>query len=125
MENRILLDTNALLRYLLRDDETQYQMVTGIASSYDCVVLGNVLQETVYVLEGFYRVSRDVIREKIDAVLDFFIFPDKEIISSAMEYYCRSPKLDYVDCLLLAYYSCEGIDFFSFDKKLNKVKDSL
>ena len=125
MENRILLDTNALLRYVLNDDQQRAAEVKEIIDENQTVVLIPVLQEAVYVLEGFYGIERDRIRRSLLDATDSLAYVEEEIIRKALDLYAKPPKLDFVDCLLLAYYSCEGIDFFSFDKKLNKVKDSL
>ena len=125
MENRILLDTNALLRYVLNDDQQRAAEVKEIIDKNQTVVLIPVLQEAVYVLEGFYGIERDRIRRSLLDATDSLAYVEEEIIRKALDLYAKPPKLDFVDCLLLAYYSCEGIDFFSFDKKLNKGKDSL
>ena len=125
MENRILLDTNALLRYVLNDDQQRAAEVKEIIDKNQTVVLIPVLQEAVYVLEGFYGIERDRIRRSLLDATDSLAYVEEEIIRKALDLYAKPPKLDFVDFLLLAYYSCEGIDFFSFDKKLNKGKDSL
>ena len=120
-----MLDTNALLRYVLNDDQQRAAEVKEIIDENQTVILTPVLQEAVYVLEGFYGIERNRIRRSLLDVTDSLAYVEEEIIRKALDLYVKPPKLDFVDCLLLAYYCCEGIDFFSFDKKLNKVKDSL
>lgn len=114
-----------MLRYVLNDDREKAEEVKKIIDENLTVVLMPVLQEAVYVLEGFYGIERNMIRRSLLTATDSLTYIEEEIVRKALDLYVKPPKLDFVDCLLLAYYSCEGIDFFSFDKKLNKVKDSL
>ena len=60
---RVLLDANAILRYLL-DDDAEMAARTRSALSYGAFLLPEVLAEVVYVLSGVYAVPRKELAEK-------------------------------------------------------------
>lgn len=43
-----------------------------------------------------------------------------DILLRGLEIFGKSPKLDFVDCLLYGYKWEKGIDIVTFDKKLQK-----
>ncbi|MBR4422563.1 MAG: PIN domain-containing protein [Erysipelotrichaceae bacterium] len=120
MENSLILDTNAILRYLLDDDHDSYIKVTEAVQSDKCYLILPVVQEAVFVLEGYYHVPRQQIRYSFIRMKDAVIIPDEDIYLKVFDYYCEAPKLDFVDCLMCAYHSILGIDIFTFDKNLQK-----
>lgn len=58
-KNDCILDANALLRFLLRDNEEQFQKVKSVIQSKNCYITMEVLAEVSYVLEGLYQVTRE------------------------------------------------------------------
>lgn len=63
VENRCLLDANAILRFLLQDIEEQFQQIQAIVRNKNSYVTLEVLSEVCYVLEGLYQVSREDITQ--------------------------------------------------------------
>ena len=61
---RVLLDANAILRYLLHDNEEMAER-TKSAIEYGAFLLPEVLAEVIYVLSGVYSVPRREITEKL------------------------------------------------------------
>ena len=120
MENSYILDTNAVLRYLLDDDHDSYYKVMDTITENECYLIIPVVQEAVFVLEGYYGVPREQIRNSFVQMKDSVIIPDEDTYLKVFDYYCETPKLDFVDCLLGAYHSMLGIDIFTFDKDLQK-----
>ena len=120
MENSYILDTNAVLRYLLDDDHDSYYKVMDTIKENECYLIIPVVQEAVFVLEGYYGVPREQIRNSFVQMKDSVIIPDEDTYLKVFDYYCETPKLDFVDCLLGAYHSTLGIDIFTFDKDLQK-----
>ena len=64
----ISLDTNALVRMLIEDDEDQFQAVRKVISlveknSRQILLLSEVLMETIWVLESIYQCTREDISE--------------------------------------------------------------
>lgn len=52
------IDTNIVLRYLLKDDPALSPRALEIIAANDCFVTRAALTEVVYTLESYYRSSR-------------------------------------------------------------------
>ncbi len=115
---RVLLDANAILRYLL-DDDAEMAARTRSALSYGAFLLPEVLAEVVYVLSGVYAVPRKELAEKTIPFLSEIQSAQHDVLQRALEHF-GATTLDFVDCLLLAYHEICGDSVVSFDKKLNK-----
>ena len=119
-ETNYILDANAVLRYLLQDVEDQFEQVKVIIQKEKCVVPLEVISEVCYVLEGLYEVSRldmvDVLRK---LCIDVQIV-NEEVFLHPLEIFDKTPKLDFVDCLLYGYKIATGADIVTFDQKLKK-----
>ena len=115
---RVLLDANAILRYLL-DDDAEMAAHTRSALSYGAFLLPEVLAEVVYVLSGVYAVPRKELAEKTIPFLSEIQSAQHDVLQRALEHF-GATTLDFVDCLLLAYHEICGDSVVSFDKKLNK-----
>ena len=113
-----LLDTNAILRYLLGDIEDQ-QLKTKEVIDAGAFTLPEVLAEVVYVLTGYYEEARKIVYDSLTDLLDDVHIEHKEVIMEALTLY-RGTSLDFVDCVLIGRNHILGDDVFSFDKKLNK-----
>lgn len=117
--SQIWLDTNVVLRYLLRDNEEQAQIAKDLIEG-GAFLLPEVLMETSHVLRTFYEVDRQKISTQLLIVLDWVEMERKAVMIRAVEIFAET-KLDFVDCILAAYHELENIDVFTFDKKLNNV----
>ena len=115
---RVLLDANAILRYLL-DDDAEMAARTRSALSYGAFLLPEVLAEVVYVLSGVYAVPRKELAEKTIPFLSESQSAQHDVLQRALEHF-GATTFDFVDCLLLAYHEICGDSVMSFDKKLNK-----
>lgn len=118
-----LIDTNVILRYLLRDNETMSDIAASIIQS-SAFTIPEVIPEVVYVLNGVYSVERSILSETLTAFLDEIYVDDKPVLIFALELYA-SGSLDFVDCILAARSKIYGDDVFTFDKKLNKTLESM
>ncbi len=127
----IVLDTNALVRFLVRDDPNQAKAVHELVSLAEekgepLVVLSEVLMETVWVLERSYRVEREAIADFLDALLQTPIFhlPDKEIIKSVGPKYRESGS--FTDQVIAQKaHAMNAALVFSFDKNFQKLHPGL
>ena len=63
------IDTNILLRYLLKDDPALSPRALEIIVANDCFVTRAALTEVVYTLESYYRSPRADIGRALDALL--------------------------------------------------------
>jgi predicted nucleic-acid-binding protein len=117
----IVLDTNAVLRFLLRDDEQKAVYVRDTMDRETCLVPVEVLAEVVYVLVKFYGIERTLIRQKLSGFLrnENVEMPNLDVVETALRYFGET-KLDFVDCLMIGYAIAEGHRIFTFDKQLQK-----
>ncbi len=115
-----LLDANIILRYLLQDHETMFREAEKHIENEECLLLGEVLAEVLYVLNGYYEVPRAEITRALTALLtqpNLHPNQKRETYLEALEIFAES-SLDYVDCLLCAL--GKTMPVATFDKKLQK-----
>ena len=117
---KIFVDTNVILRYLLHDVESQQKEVDELIAS-GVSTIPEVLPEVVYVLRKSYKVDRQKTAEALLTILDEIDVAHKPVMICAAKIYGATTKLDFVDCLLIAYRDVENFAVFTFDKDLNKL----
>ena len=113
-----LLDTNYILRFLLRDNEDMFEAAGKVIKNDQCFILEGVLAEVVYVLHGVYNVPRNEISNTLIQFISLdtvFTRETKTVFIDALTLY-QSKKLDYMDCVLCALKDRYTVK--SFDKKL-------
>lgn len=80
-----------------------------------------VLAEVIFVLNGkIYNKSRFEIKECLLVFLNEIDYQNINLLKVALETFADN-NLDFVDCLLFAYYKVYGYEVCTFDKKLNKL----
>ena len=119
-KNDRILDANAVLRFLLRDNEEQFQQVKFIVQSKNCYVTLEVLAEVCYVLEGLYQVTREDIIDNFRKLNNDVVILNADILFRGLDIFDKTPKLDFVDCLLYGYKLERGVEIVTFDQKLHK-----
>ena len=118
---KVLVDTNVILRCLLRDNLEQAKKADEIIKA-GAWTLPEVLMETSHVLRTFYEVDRKDIAEQLFKVLKRIEVERPAIMFRAVEIFAET-KLDFVDCILAAHHALENAEVFTFDKKLvNQLK---
>ena len=101
------LDTSVLVRYLRGTPPAQHAAAAGLLDSEEPLVIGEVvLAETAFVLESFYRVSRD---EIVDALIALLARPniethvlDKALAIEALILCRPSRRVSFADALTWA-----------------------
>ena len=119
---RRIADTNILVHYLTWDDEKAAVKAMEIIKE-GVEVLPETISEVLYVLTSktLYAIPRNVVAGTIEKLLDEISIDRKESIRQALRIY-EETKLDYVDCLLIAW-GAFGTEVISFDRKLiNELK---
>ena len=112
----VLLDANAVLRYILNDHIDMASEVSELISNGKAFVPIFVLAEVVYVLTGVYQVNKSSLKEvNVD---------DRDVLELGIQCFAEK-NLDFVDCILYAYKFYKKYDVFSFDRKLNKLLDTV
>ena len=100
----IAIDTNVLLRYLLRDDEVRSERARRVIESSERVLITDmVLAETAWTLAGRrYRATRADVIDLINNLLQDanLRFEDDEVVRSALQAYRRA-EADFADALIV------------------------
>ena len=117
----VILDTNSILRFVLKDHLEMSDIVKKTIYEKSCFVPIEIVAEVVYVLSKVYKVNRILVSNTIK---DFFEISNVnvfkyEIINSALNLFAIT-NLDFVDCLLVSYSKVENYDVLTFDKELKK-----
>ena len=120
----LLIDANAILRYILCDNVDMAEQVEELLENKVVTAKNEVLAEVVYVLDKVYKLPRAEIYAVIVQFLDLenVQIEDMAVVVQALETYSQT-RLDFVDTLLYAYHALKGTIVFTFDKKLlSKMK---
>lgn len=98
------INTNVLLRYLLRDDEAQAERARRVIEGGERVLITDVvLPETVWTLAGRrYHATRTALIDLVNNLLqDANVrFEDDEVVWSALQAYRRT-EADFADALIV------------------------
>lgn len=118
------IDTNVVLRYLLRDNEKQFVSAKNLflrhekgTSQVEC--LSQVIVEVVHVLLSFYKISR----KEISLLVGGFVksapieIENRNSLNWIISKYGET-KLGFIDLLLIEKTKSGQGEVFSFDKKL-------
>jgi len=123
---RSFLDTNVLVRYIVRDNEKQVKIADqwfheAEEKKIEIIVTPLVIAETIFVLSKFYKLPRQNITEIFHTLLsqDWLGFPEREIMLGAVTMY-GTTTLHIVDCYLITTTQYEHVTLLSFDEKLLK-----
>lgn len=102
------VDTNVLIRYLIRDDQSQYEkarrLIDREVSKGEPVLLSMlVLLETEWVLRSRYELAKAEIVTAFSALLDTadLTFEDEPSVEHAV-YSWKDSAADFADCLIEA-----------------------
>lgn len=100
------LDTNVLVRYLVRDDEAQFEKARKlfrreVTAGRRVFVSLLVLLETEWVLRSRYGLSREQMAEALSALLDAsdVQFEDESAVEEAL-FVWKDANADFADCLI-------------------------
>ena len=122
------IDTNVLVRFLVRDDETQFEKARKlikreVAAGRRVFVNQLVLMESEWVLRSRYAVPKNQIIEAISGLLDAtdIQFEDEPSIEEAL-FMWKDTAADFADCLIGAKNRRLGCRMtVSFDVKASRL----
>lgn len=120
-----LLDTNFILRFLLKDNLQQFQIAKKIFNDpmANLYITDMVTAEIVWILTSFYKFSRDQITEKLFLLLNLPSIQSNKSILIRSLYLYRNFNISFIDAYLSAYMEEEKLEgIYSFDKGLDKIK---
>ncbi len=125
----IAIDTNVLVRLLVRDDEAQYaaakRLVAQAAATEQpvLIVLGALL-ETEWVLRSRYKVEKAGIADAFTKLLESsdVAFEHTPTVEEALYVWVQHPGADFADCLISARAAHLGRSrFVTFDAGTSKL----
>jgi predicted nucleic-acid-binding protein len=115
----IALDTNVVVRLLVRDDEAQTDRAAALVRGNDVLLTTSILLETEWVLRSKYRASREAILTGLRRLiaLDRLTVDQPTTAARALDWF--EAGLDLADALHLAS-SAAAAGFATFDQELAK-----
>jgi predicted nucleic-acid-binding protein len=125
----LLLDTNAILRYLLNDipeqaERVQVRLDQARAGTLILEIHPLILSETVFVLESFYEEPKEKIAEALNTFLNTpgIRMHEERRVREALSRYAATNG-GFVDSYLGTLGAETSFSILSFDKGLDKLKD--
>ena len=122
------IDANVILRYLTNDVPEQAKQVGEL---FNRVEVGNegvflpdiILADIIWILEKYYKQTREDIREWITAILSLqgLTFSDKKMALNALDIYVAK-KIDWSDASAAIQMLQRDItEIYSFDKHFDRI----
>ena len=120
------IDTNIVVRYLIKDDENQAKLATVLIKNNHCLVLKTILLETVWVLGSKQgcALERAEIIERLRHLLRLPTIVMEDINNVILALYWYELGMDFADALHLSS-SLQSKSFLSFDKKMINKANSI
>ena len=126
------LDTNVVLRYLTRDDETKakacFELLRRVQrGEEELTTCEAIVAEVVYVLSSPrlpYRLGHAQIRARLLPILTLrgVRLPHKRVCLRALDLYASSAFLDFEDALAVAHMEQRGTaEIVSYDRDFDRV----
>ena len=128
------LDTNIIIRYLTRDDETKaaacYQLFQRVSNGLEeLATTVATIAEATYVLSsqrGPYRLQPDEIAARLHPIVALrgLVMSDKRVCIRALDLYAQYPFLDFADALGVAQMEARGItEILSYDRDFDRLPE--
>lgn len=123
------LDTNVLLRFLLKDDQQQWEIADRTirqlkAEGEICYVNQIVLCQLIWVLKQSYKVSRKQLVAIVEDLLksDIFEIENSDLVRAATKQFANS-QADFADCLIGKINQNVAVKTLTFDRKLANLSE--
>ena len=120
-----LIDTNIILRYLVNDDDGYYNKAKNIFKESEegkrkIQVKVVVIAECCFVLESFYKKTKDEIASAMEVFLSqkWLKVDDRKTLLSMWPLYREN--MHFVDSFLIAYSKVNECKVLTFDNDLDK-----
>jgi len=123
-----LPDTNAILRYLLKDIPEQFNKSADLfekarIGTERIMIIESVLLECAYVLIKFYNIPKQETATVLINLLQYkgVVNRDRSIMVEALRLFSEN-NLDLADCMLIANARYRKMKLFTFDKAILKLQ---
>ncbi len=120
------LDTNLLVRLIVRDDASQVEAAETFVSG-GAWVSHLVLAETIWVLDAVHGRSTPQLAAAIEMMLnhEHLSIQDSDVVARALEQFRAQPKVGFSDCLVLEIARKAGhLPLGTFDRQLSRLQDT-
>ena len=117
------VDTNLLVRLVVRDDADQLNAAEAFVAK-GAWVSHLVLAETLWVLDAVYNRSPAQIGNAVDRMLNHkeLTLQDAEVVALALDHFRSRPSLGFSDCLVLEIARKAGqLPLGTFDRNLARL----
>ena len=117
------VDTNVLVRLIVRDDIRQARAADAFVE-YGAWVSVLALAETVWVLTAVYRRTTTEVVTALEMLLSHekLVLQDSGMVASALDLFRSRPALGFSDCLMLELARKAGhLPLGTFDRRLTTV----
>ena len=132
MENTSVVDTNVILRFLLKDDEALSpkakvfwdEVLDGSRSAF---IPQAIVAECVFVMTRMAKVPRHEVSGKLLRLITLrgVATESRDIAVRALRLFADWPAISFVDALLIAHSEQRRADIISFDRDLIKTAGKL
>lgn len=122
------LDTNVLVRYLLKDDLVQYEKAEKFIQEqctleHPCLISSVVLCELVWVLESVYKMEKPIVTKVLEQIIrtvEFELSVGDCVWSALFDF--KNSNADFSDCLIGRTNHHRGCDqTVTFDQSASKL----
>jgi predicted nucleic-acid-binding protein len=120
------VDTNLLVRLLVRDDDAQLKAAEEFVAA-GAWVSQLVLAETIWVLDAVHERTPTQLTAAVEMLLNHaqLALQDPEVVARALDHFRARPALGFSDCLVLEIARKAGhLPLGTFDRALSKLEGS-
>ena len=118
------VDTNLLVRLIVRDDPEQVEAAEAFVAA-GAWVSKLVLAETIWVLDAVHERTPAQLAAAIEMLLNHqqLSIQDADVVANALEHFRKRPALGFSDCLVLEIARKAGhLPLGTFDRGLAKLE---
>lgn len=123
---KLVVDTNILLRFLLKDipdqaDEAEALLISARNGEVELIIPQIVIFEIVFRLLNIEKYKKAVVIDKLQTILatPYIVIQDQETFNVAIRLFANS-NIEFVDCFLISYVQVIGGGIATFDQRLKK-----
>jgi predicted nucleic-acid-binding protein len=118
------IDTNVLVRLIVRDDSRQVASAENFVKN-GAWVSALALVEATWILAAVYELAPKDLASAIEMLLDHkeLVLQDSDVVEAALELFRTKPSLGFSNCLMLQLAQKSGhLPLGTFDRNLAKVE---
>jgi len=126
MSKKILLDTNVIVRFLVRDNQEHFIKAVKIFQDIEdfhteAYLMDFILAEVVYVLKRIYKFDKKLITHTLQQLLMYQnLFLDNKLVAYEALTIYSDKNIDFADAYLCAKRKLEDYEIVSFDRDIKK-----